>query len=236
MNNTDEVIWGSIRIPYAYRYSKRKTLGLHVYPDLSVVVSAPFNTNLEKIRDFVRRRGGWVRKAWQEFDLYLPKLPPRRYISGETHRYLGRQYRLKIEQGREDSVKCLRGYLLITTKAAPQATAVKVLLTKWYRVHADVVFKERLQFCHERTTRLGIPLPILQIRQMISRWGSFSASGRITLNLALIKAPKECIDYVVLHELCHFKEKHHGPRFWSLMCRLMPDYEKRRLKLNLYAE
>ncbi|MDA8082811.1 MAG: SprT family zinc-dependent metalloprotease [Nitrospiraceae bacterium] len=229
-------MWGSTRISYVYSYSKRKTRGLRVYPDLSVVVSTPFDTDIEKIRDFVRRRGEWIVKAQQQFDLHLPKLPPRQYISGETHRYLGRQYRLKIEQGLENSVKCLRGYLLITTKASPKATAAKALLVKWYRLHAATVFAERLRFCHAKAKRLGIPLPHVNIRLMVSRWGSFSLSGRITLNLALIKAPKECIDYVIMHELCHFKEKHHGPRFWGLMTQLMPDYKAKRDKLNYYVE
>ncbi len=236
MNNIDEVMWGSLRIPYTYRFSRRKTLGLHVYPDLSVMVSAPLGTKQERIRSFVKRRGGWIRKAWQEFDLYLPKLPPRRYVRGETHRYLGRQYRLKVEQGREDAVKCLRGYLLVTTKAVPKAFAVNALLTKWYRMHAEVIFAERLQYCYEKTKRLDIPLPRLQIRRLVNRWGSFSLAGRVTLNLDLVKAPKDCIDYVILHELCHFKEKHHGPRFWNLMRRVMPDYEANRKKLNLHAE
>jgi predicted metal-dependent hydrolase len=80
-----------------------------------------------------------------------------------------------------------------------------------------------------------MPFPELIIRKMSSRWGSFSAAGRITLNLELIKAPKECIDYVILHELCHFKVKHHGPNFWKLMERLLPDYDERRTKLNLLA-
>jgi hypothetical protein len=71
---------------------------------------------------------------------------------------------------------------------------------------------------------------------MSSRWGSYSSAGRITLNLALIKVPKECIDYVIVHELCHHKVKHHGPKFWKLLHRLMPDFEERRKKLNLFAE
>jgi predicted metal-dependent hydrolase len=68
------------------------------------------------------------------------------------------------------------------------------------------------------------------------RWGSLSSTGRITLNLLLIAAPKECIDYVILHELCHFKVKHHGPRFWKLMERWVPDFEERRRKLNAFAD
>jgi predicted metal-dependent hydrolase len=232
----DTITWGTVEIPYRYSFSQRKTLGISVHPDMSITVKAPHGTSTETIQGFVHRRGSWINRAWRDFEQYLPKQPPRRYVSGETHRYLGRQYRLKLVQGEADSVKCLRGYLWVMTKDEPAPERAKALLESWYRSHAQAVFQERLLVCHQRAAREGIILPILQIRKMASRWGSFSAAGRITLNLALIKAPKECIDYVILHELCHFREKHHGPRFWKLLHRLMPDFEERRSKLNLYAE
>ncbi|UFS72659.1 M48 family metallopeptidase [Geomonas sp. RF6] len=232
----DSVTWGSVEITYRYQYSERKTLAISVHPDLSVTVKAPHGTTPEAIREYVLRRAGWISRSQREFEGYLPKQPPRRYVSGETHRYLGRQYRLKLEQGEAESVKCLRGYLRVTTKAEPTPERAKVLLDGWYRTHAKVVFHERLLACYKRAEREGIGFPAMTVRQMGSRWGSFSSAGRITLNLSLVKAPKDCIDYVIMHELCHFAEKHHGPRFWALLGRLMPEYEERRAKLNLYAE
>ena len=231
---TDTVTWGAVQIIYQYHRARRRTLSISVYPDLSVAVRVPLRTSLETIRQFVLKKAAWISKAWRNFELYLPKQPPRRYVGGETHRYLGRQYRLKLERGVEDSVKCLRGYLWVTTGDEPTPDRAKALLYAWYRAHARIVFEERLLNCHKKVAKEGIPLPGLSIRQMVSRWGSFSGSGRITLNLLLIAAPKECIDYVILHELCHFKVKRHGARFWRLMGRLMPDYEERRKKLNTY--
>jgi predicted metal-dependent hydrolase len=233
---TDTVTWGTIEIPYRYLFSRRKTLAISVHPDLSVTVKAPDGTGIETIREYVRRRGGWISKAWRGFEPYLPKQPPRRYVSGETHRYLGRQYRLKAIQGETEAVKCLRGYFWVTSKDEPAPERVKTLLESWYRVHAEVVFEERLRACHKRAAREGILLPSMMIRRMTGRWGSFSSAGRITLNIALIQAPKECIDYVIMHELCHFKAKHHGPFFWKLLYRLIPDFEERRAKLNLFAD
>lgn len=233
---SDVATWGTIEIPYSYQFSQRKTLAISVHPDLSITVNAPQGTDLDTIRQYVRRRGGWIASAWRDFEQYLPTQPPRRYLSGETHRYLGRQYRLKLEQGERESVKCLRGYLRVTTIDDPTPEQAKLLLDSWYRAHAKVVFTDRLLVCHKRVEREGILLPSMVVRQMGGRWGSFSSSGRITLNLALIKAPKDCIDYVIMHELCHFKEKHHGPRFWKLLHRFLPEFEERRKKLNLYAE
>lgn len=74
-----------------------------------MTVIAPEGTSLEAIRDKVKKRGAWIRQAWREYQLYLPHQPARSYVNGETHRYLGRQYRLKAQQGEAESVKCLRG-------------------------------------------------------------------------------------------------------------------------------
>lgn len=231
----DVVQWGTIYIPYEVQFARRKTLSISVHPDLSVNVRAPQGIDLETIQNFVRKRGAWINRSWRDFEQYLPKQPTRRYVSGETHRYLGRQYRLKAEKGEKDSVQCIGGYLRVTTKCDPGPDKVKTLLDDWYRSHAKVIFHERLMACYQKVVKEGILLPRLQIRKMAKRWGSFSSAGRITLNLLLITAPKECIDYVILHELCHFKIKHHCSRFWKLMDRLMPDYEDRRKKLNMYA-
>ncbi|MHB8765886.1 MAG: M48 family metallopeptidase [Deferrisomatales bacterium] len=232
----DVVRWGRVEIPYTVQRTKRKSLAISVHPDLAVTVRAPEDTPPEAIRERVRQRGAWIQKAWREFELYLPKQPPRRYVSGETHRYLGRQYRLRTEQGEEESVKCLRGYLRVTTRGEPSPEKTRRLLEEWYREHARRVFRERLEACSQRASVEGIQQPPLAIRKMPTRWGSCSNAGRINLNLELIKASKDCIDYVITHELCHLKERHHGPRFWRLMAKLMPDYEARREKLNRFAD
>ena len=231
----DAVQWGCTRINYVYRYAERKTLAITVHPDLQVTVSAPHGSDPEIIREKVHKRGAWIRKQWREFELYLPKQPPRRYVNGESHRYLGRQYRLRAEQGDKDSVKCLRGYFRVTSRSEPSPDQSKRMLERWYRDHAERIFGNRLEACHDRAQREGIPRPTLTIRRMQKRWGSCSTDGSITLNLELIKAPKDCIDYVIMHELCHLKEAHHGPRFWVLLGRVMPDFEVRRKRLNLVA-
>lgn len=232
----DLVRWGRTEIPFTYGFGKIKDLVISVHPDLAVTVKAPEGTSIEAIREKIRKRGPWIRKAWREFELYLPKQPPRRYVNGETHRYLGRQYRLRAEKGDTDSVKCLRGYLRVTTKADPTPGKICDMLDDWYREHAQRVFRERLEACVKRAAMEGIAEPIVSIRKMKTRWGSCSKEGRISLNLELIKTPKDCIDYVIFHELCHVKERSHGPRFWKLLVKLVPDCEARRKKLNIFAD
>lgn len=236
MVEEDSARWGQTRIPYTYRFARRKTMAISVHPDLTVTVVAPEGTPVEVIRGKVKKRGSWIRQAWREYQLYLPHQPARSYVNGETHRYLGRQYRLKAQQGEVESVKCLRGYLWVTTRDEPTPARVKELLDVWYRDHARNIFWERMETCCRRAATEGISAPTLRIQKMTKRWGSCSESGRILLNLELIKAPKSCIDYVITHELCHLREKHHGPRFWRLLEKLMPDYAERRKQLNFFAD
>jgi predicted metal-dependent hydrolase len=232
----DEVVWGRTAILYRYGYAHRKTLAITVHPDLSVVVSAPQGTRPGLIRARVRKRGPWIRKAWQEFELYLPKQPPRRYVSGETHRYLGRQYRLRVRKSRRKDVKLLRGFLQVLTPAPQDSFNVRRLVTTWYRQHAERVFAERLAACHGRLKVDGVTLPRLKIQRLAKRWGSCSPAGQVILNVELLKAPRDCIDYVITHELCHLRERNHSPRFWRLLDRLMPDWRDRRALLNQMAD
>jgi predicted metal-dependent hydrolase len=234
--NTDTVHWGNTRIHYYYEYSQRKTLAISVHPDLSVTVKAPIGAEIEVIREKVRKRAGWIKKAQREFELYLPKQPPRRYVNGETHRYLGRQYRLKVIQGEDEMVKCLRGYFWVTITKEDSKDYVKRLMEKWYKEKAMGIFSERMDICCSRFNSQRIENGKFVIRKMTTRWGSCSSAGRITLNLELIKAPKDCIDYVITHELCHLIESHHGPGFWRLIQKVMPDYAERRRRLNMYAD
>lgn len=228
----DEVLWGRTRIEYEYQFKDRKTLAIHVHPDLSVTVDAPVGSELKAIRERVLKRASWIRKARREFELYLPKQPPRQYINGESHRYLGRQYRIKARKARTESIKCYRGYFDIQCKTKPTPAAVRRILEEWYWEKAYEVFEKRFQFCLKKMNRFGITEAPLVIRQSKTRWGSCTKAGKIILNVELIKAPTECIDYVILHELCHLKEHNHGPRFWALLETVLPDFRKVRDRLN----
>jgi hypothetical protein len=167
------VRFGRTEIAYDIAYSpRRKTLAIEVHPDLCVSVIAPAGADPALIREKVHKRAAWIRKQQRAFELYLPQRPPRRYVNGETHRYLGRQYRLRAEQGETDSVKCLRGRFYVTSRTEPTPALVHRRLQRWYRDRAEVVFAERLDACHERAARFAIPLPALRIKRMHKRWGS----------------------------------------------------------------
>jgi predicted metal-dependent hydrolase len=226
--------YGDTHIEFELHYASRRTLAISVHPDLRVTVEAPDASALEAIEQKVRRRAPWILRQQRDFERYLPHLPPRQYVSGETHRYLGRQYRLKVERNNVEVVKLARGRLFVNVIDPHDKERIKELLDGWYRRQARRVFRERLDACYPRVQHLGIAYPELALRVMKSRWGSCSPSSRITLNVKLIQVPKDFIDYVVIHELCHLKEHNHSRKYYALLNRVMPDWRVKKQQLDSF--
>ena len=228
------VQYGSATIGYDLAFASRKTLGITVRPDLTVGVRAPLGAALEEIEAAVKKRAAWILKQQRELVRYLPHLPPRQYVSGESHRYLGRQYRLKVSAGAESTpgVAQTRNTLEVTVTDPADRKGVKELLDAWYRARAGEVFVARLSACYPKVQHLGLPYPQLAVREMRSRWGSCDPDDRITLNIKLILVPEELIDYVIYHELCHLREHHHGKAFYQLLDRVLPAWRERKRKLE----
>jgi predicted metal-dependent hydrolase len=195
---------------------------------------APLNKNEAEIIKTVGRRAPWIIKQIDYFRPFVPVTPPRRFISGETHLFLGRQYRLKVVPGNINVIKVYRGQLWMHTLSTEPET-LKKQLNEWYKQKAIIVFHEMLQEILYKFRHYQLAIPMLTIRTMTKRWGSCTPSGRIMLNLELIKAPKGCIAYVIMHELCHLVHHHHGKPFRDLLDRMMPDCWKwkKRLELSL---
>lgn len=208
---THELIYGAEIIRYQVQWvPTRRTLGIEVHPDQRVVVRAPAGCSEELISARIRRRAGWISRQIADFRRFCPRTPPRQYVSGETHLYLGRQYRLKIMEG-ETSVRATRGQLIVTLPDQADTDRVKEVLHRWYLDHARRVFSEVLDLCLPRFR--GCRRPRLIVRAMESRWGSLSPAGTMTLNANLVRAPRACIEYVVTHELCHLRHRDHDAAF-----------------------
>lgn len=207
-----------------------------VHPDGRVVVKVPTGTTQDAVDRRVLRRARWIREKVEYFRKFEPKIPPRRYVGGETHLFLGRQYRLKLVASPETGVKLKGGYFYVSVANLDRPEEIRSLLDAWYSFHATLLFQKRLRACCDAVRWPNEPLPPIKVRKMKRRWGSCSSRGVIVLNRALVEAPLFCVDYVIMHELCHLKVSGHGPKFWALMHRRMPDYIERRKRLEmLYA-
>jgi hypothetical protein len=232
-NERHSVVYGRKSINFSLFYCDRKTMEIAVHPDSTVIVKAPVQSDIAIIEKKVIKRARWILKQLNYFKQFNPKTPDRCYVNGETHLYLGRQYRLKLTLGPENSVKLSRGFFNITCRSEPTPDIAKKLLNQWYLEKAQLQFVESLDLCWQKFNGLGIGKPKLSIKRMQKRWGSLSDKGTVTLNTHLIRAPKECIDYVMTHELCHLKYHDHGPDFYKLLDSVMPGWEKIKHKLEL---
>ena len=217
-------------VPFAYevRYSRRRTLALYVYPDQRVELRAPRGCPEHVLQAFLVERRDWVERQLQECD----RRPPRRFSLAEPQPYLGHFYPLSLHQEPPYGVWLAAGRLQLRCRSPEEAPR---LLAGWYRRQAETVFAARLAACHQAMAWLQLAVPRLRLRRMRSRWGSCSSHGSITLNLELIRYPLRLIDYVLVHELCHLREFHHGPAFYRLMDAVLPDWPQRRQELRALA-
>lgn len=226
------VTYGSSEICFQLSFSKRKSLEIAVHPDKSVFVKAPDGTKHSAIEEKIKKRARWIKRQIRYFDQFDPRTPSRKYVSGESHLYLGRNYRLKITKGEEDSVLLKHGFFVVTARN-DKADNIESLLSAWYKEKAAYQLHKTFESCWEKFKKEGLLKPTFKISKLKKRWGSLSENGTLTLNLALIKAPKDCIEYVVIHELCHLVHHNHGADFYKLLERSLSDWEKRKYKLEM---
>ena len=227
--------YGEQDIEYRVVRRPRKTMEIAVDPDASVVVAAPLDASIESIEAKLRKRAAWVTRQQRYFAQFVPRTPERRFVAGETHLYLGRQYRLKIVPHGQECVKLLRGFIVVQTHRPDQPEVARDLVGSWYRDRAHIKFGERIEACLQLFPEPEALRPKgLIIRQIRQRWGSMSPARRLLLNRRLIEAPVDTIDYVITHELCHIAEPHHDAAFFGLLERVMPDWERRKQRLERF--
>lgn len=217
------------------RHQVTERVLIKVHPNCRVIVSAPEGADDQAVLNAVKKRRRWIYQQLRDFRQQLAYITPRKYISGESHYYLGKQYQLKVleEPASTRGVKMLRGKLEVISHHR-DAEKVRQLLTHWYKTRAKEVFSRRLDAMLEQALWVS-ERPQLRLLTMQTQWGSCSPNGRLTLNPYLVKAPRECIDYVILHELCHIAEHNHSERFYRLMGQVMPEWEIIKTRLDEMA-
>lgn len=224
--------YGAQTIPVALEFGDRKRLSISVHPDCSVTALAPADRSLEQVLTHLDRRRSWIAKQRRHFEAFHPLPEGKRFVSGETHLYLGRQYRLRIRRSTDVSVKLIGRFLNVHVSSPREPRSVENALDAWYRAHAEPIFRNQMTRCLDGAPSLPRTRPKLRIRKMVGRWGSCSSAGTITLSADLIKTPLHCIEYVIMHELCHLRVHDHSPAFFRLLRRCMPDWEDRKARLD----
>lgn len=225
-----QLLYGSYKYEYTHIREDRKTMSLTVKPDMTIVLKTPQKATQRKIDSFMKRKWLWLEKQLQYFKKYQRKKYKKEYVSGESFLYLGRQYTLKVKKTNKNKVSLYRGKLTIETKNKNRKY-VKRQLDMWYNERAEIIFKKRFNEVFKNFKYDN--KPELVTRKMKKRWGSFLSDKKIILNPRLIKAPKECIDYVITHELCHIKHKTHSKNYYIYLEKMYPGWEKVKEQLEL---
>lgn len=229
---TCTISYGKTEINYELLRMNRRSLEIAVHPDKNVVVKAPKTSTLEAIEGKIKKRARWIKRQIAYFNQFYPRTPDRKYVGGESHLYLGRKYRLKIEISDKNKVLLKNGYFYIET-ISRELEHIEKLMNSWYRRRAKMYLSKIFDDCWDDFNRGDLNKPNLKLQKMDKRWGSLSAKGQLTLNLNLIQTPKECIEYVIIHELCHLIHHNHGTEFYKLLDRTLPDWLKRKHKLEV---
>lgn len=217
---------------------QRKTIKhLHISvmpPDGQIRVAAPESMTETAIRMAVIHRIPWIRKQQANFAKQV-RQSTREMISGETHYLWGRRYRLEVIeldaiQNIAHSVK-LKGGKLILTISTGTSTADKLkILNEYYRTRLKARAPDLI---HKWSEQTDVTASGWQVQKMKTKWGSCNIEeGRILLNLELAKKPLPCLEYIIVHELLHFKERQHNDRFKALLDTHMPDWRSRLDLLN----
>ena len=224
--------YGKYRYEYFVEFGDRKTLGLMVRPDMRIIAKVPYGTAIADIEAFLERKWVWLQKQLAELGKYQKKVYAREYVSGQSLQYLGRQYMLLVEQGKDDAVKLDRGKIMVyTSKGVRNSQHNQKLVESWYALRRNIVFKREYfralkQFNYEQA-------PQLRIRVMARRWGSYTQDNKVSLHPRLIEAPTEAIHYVAVHELCHVQNKKHDAAFYRELEKRIPNWRETKERLEI---
>jgi hypothetical protein len=230
--------YGDEEIAYSVRVNpnRRGRIVINVLPNGVVDIEAPDSASSAAIGKAVQKRARWIVSHVREARKRYEHVLPREYVSGEQVLYLGRRYSLKVRKVAKSarSVK-LKGGLLIVAAEDTGRSAVRARLRAWYRMKARDYFAGRITAVSETLPWRQDPPPF-RLLAMRKHWGSCATGGNVTLNPFLVRAPRECIDYVIAHELCHLREHNHSPAFFRLLGRAVPGWEGVKARLDGMAE
>lgn len=213
------------------RSTKRKKLTITVERDRAVVVHAPEGTSAEKIQQIVASKKAWLFEKMRHPQKYdeLPHPPGKELVSGESMLYLGRQYRIQLD----DSAAVVRfiynRFIVPHKKAGERYSAFQ----DWYQQKAREKILPRVEVY---ARQLGVKYNTVKIIDSRYRWGSCTTKDNVNLNWRLVKAPGYVIDYVVVHELAHLIEPNHTPRFWNIVKSQLARVEQAKQWLKEHGE
>lgn len=205
---------------------------LAVYPPNGRIrLSAPEKTDKEVLRLFTISKLGWIKKQVKSFEQQARETP-RQFVSGESHYFQGKRFLLEIIEAEGKQFVQLKGTKKIEIHCRPDSSKAKraELLKKWYREQLKVQIPGLLK---KWEMKIGVKSNDWRVKQMKTKWGACNIEAkRIWINLELAKKPKNCLEYIIVHELIHLLERNHNDRFVAYLDEFMPKWRLQRDELN----
>lgn len=227
------VEYGNSKIDFKIKRTTRKTLGLSVLPCGSVEVTAPESAPIDKIKELVIKRGSWLLEQRRLTSFNPIPQPQKEFISGESFYLLGRHLRLKVFESSYDSVEILDDRIILYCTFPKDFEFKRQLMLKWYSKKAFEILTQRFQ---EKAKQYNQPGIDVVIKKLSKTWGEFHPSqNTVFLNMELIVAPIECIDYVIVHELCHAIIQDHSSHFYDLLSTRLPRWNELKSQLESHS-
>ena len=220
-------------IRYEFKRSHRRSVSAKIRRDGVIEVKAPLLYRESEMIAFLNQHKRWI---FNHLDrLQNAENQEKKYVSGEIHYYLGKQYTLQVVESDKNSVFIEGNSLVINLESLENLenlNFLETLLNNWYRAQAKIVFNELLPPIIEKFKKYNVSPAKISIRDMRSRWGSCSRKGNISLNLQLVKLNENCIRQVMIHEMCHLVYFNHQAGFYALMEEMMPDWKQWKKELR----
>ena len=221
-------------ISYTLERKPVKNINLRIRADQCVYVSAPKDVAAKMVDAFVVEKSAYILRALKKFkDKNRETVSENKFVNGETVKFLGRNLRLKVKNASRSKVESDESYVTLYVKDVQDADLKKRVLETWLRKKCKDEITAICKKVYPQVKKYGVAFPEIQLREMVSRWGSCSPKkGFMTFNTALIAMPVSCIEYVVTHEFTHFLYPNHSKKFYQQLATFMPDWEERKKRLE----
>lgn len=203
------------------RSDRRKTLGLTVDRGGELVAHVPLGTSVEELTRWINSKLLWVYRKLALKEDAAPKVHAPEYVSGEAFCYLGRRFRLKVVPAQKLPLQFDGTWFSLRRDARP----AEVHFRRWYLETGTDWLQQRIEWLSQHATRKPEKI---EVRDLGFRWGSCGKGGVVYFNWKALQLPVRLLDYIIMHELVHLVEGHHGPKFWQALGRAMPDWQRRK--------
>ncbi len=225
---------GDDSVCYMLERKEVKNVNLRIRADQSVFISAPKGIPAKSIDSFVKEKISYIQRSIKKFkDAERHESSGNQFVDGESVLLFGRNLRLKVKSASRNRVESDESYITLFVKDVKDIELKKKVLDTWLRKKCKEEITAICKKVYPQVKKYGIAFPDIQLREMVSRWGSCSAKkGFVTFNSALVSMPISCIEYVVTHEFTHFLYPNHSKKFYQQLATFMPDWEERKKRLE----